>query len=432
MTDLRSRLSRLGYREDSGREAGLHRVDPSPRPSLEGRGGYPIQQVIPGSYLPTPHGECFVVEHHHPPGHPHGSWRLDEALDVDPRVFTWLGRDPALASFDLARSVFLDVETTGLAGGTGTYAFLVGIGYFEGSRFVVRQFFMDDPDGEEAMLHLLAGALEPFSGMVTFNGKAFDVPLLETRFLMARLSSPLQRALHLDLLFPSRRLWRERLESCALPSLESAVLGVERDVDVPGWAIPGIYFNYLRGRDARPLAAVFEHNRQDLLSLATLVARLGRQFQDPFHPSVEDGRDLCSLGSVFESLGLADRAALCYERALALDLPRDLYGRAMVRLGNLYKRMRLREDAVALWRRLAEAGYGYTLVACVELAKHFEHAAREYREAERLTLQALAALELRAARAAAASQVEQERRELEHRLARLRRKMATRSATRVQ
>jgi len=433
--DLRSRLARLGYRLTPTSELGqAHEVSkPSPRgpalwsahtsPPERGRSTiHPIDDVVPGRRVATPHGECFVAEHHHPPGHLHGSHRLEEALELDAHLFEWLGRDSALADFDPARSVFLDVETTGLAGGTGTYAFLVGLAHFEGPRFVVRQFFMEDYDAEASLLHAVAEALEPFQGVVTFNGKAFDLPLLETRFLMARRPFALQGVPHLDLLFPSRRLWRERLESCALSNLEREILGVEREGDVPGFLIPGIYFDYLQSGDAQPLGPIFEHNRQDLLSLATLTTRLARQYADPFHPSVEDGRDLFALGRAFEMLELADRAVLCYERALALLPPGQMHDRAMVGLGSLYKRLRLRQDAVGLWRKLAASGRTFTTMAYVELAKHYEHVERDHREAERFTLQALAALELRAARGEP-WRVEQERRDLEHRLARLRRKM---------
>ena len=197
---------------------------------------------------------------------------------------------------------------------------------------------------------------------------------------------------------------------------------MEREDDVPGWMIPSLYFDYLRGRDPRPLVRVFEHNRLDILSMATLLARLARQHADPFSPDWEHCQDLFSLGTIFEGLGLSERAAQCYERAVALAPRGELRGKAMVRLGNLYKRLRQRQDAATIWHTLASSGHAYTTFAYVELAKHHEHFTREYPEAERLTLQALAALELRAARGGG-WQVEQERRDLERRLARLRRKM---------
>lgn len=411
VTDLRARLARLGYQDSRPTE---------PRPAAP---RFPaIDDLIEGMRYATPHGDCFVAERHHPAGHPHGSMRLEEALEIDPQVLPWLGRSAEFAGLDLARTAFIDTETTGLAGGTGTYAFLVGMGNFEGSRFVVRQLFMEEYGAEEALLHALTEMLEPFNAVVTFNGRAFDVPLLETRFLMARRQFPLRDALHLDLLFPARRLWKERLESCALSNLETAVLGVQRDHDVPGWMIPSLYFDYLRGRDPRPLVGVFEHNRLDILSMAVLLARLARQHAEPFHPDWEHCQDLSALGAIFEGLALVDRAAPCYERALELAPRGEVRTKILVRLGSLYKRLRQRQDAVAIWRSLASGGHAYSTFAYVELAKHHEHVAREYAEAERLTLQALSALELRAA-AGGGWRVEQQRRELEHRLARLRRKM---------
>ena len=423
--DLRARLARLGYQLNKG--SALGDVDgqaPSLRlrPSHGWRGDYPIERVVDGRYLPTPYGPCFVAERVHPMGHPHGAHRLEEALEAEPEVLDWLGGSLHGAGLDLSRFAFLDTETTGLAGGTGTYAFLIGLGFFDRGRFVVRQIFMGDYDAEEAVLHTLAEALKPLRGVVTFNGKVFDLPLLEARYQIHRQPFPVRDLPHLDLLFPARRLWRGRLESCALSCLETEILGVDRERDVPGWLIPSLYFGYLRSGDARPLADVFEHNRQDILSLATLSARLARQYADPFHPSVEDPRDLLSLGSVFERLGMPERAVPCYERAADLARHETLRGSAMLRLASLYKRLRMRDDAIDVWGRLSTAGQGFSLVACLEMAKHYEHVARDYRQAERLTLQALSVLELRAARLEP-WRVERERRELERRLVRLRRKL---------
>src|SRR5512146_3084474 len=136
--DLRARLARLGY------TPGTTTPTPAPAPPRFP----PIDEFVEGVRISTPHGECFVAERHHPPGHTHGSWRLEHALEIDAAVLPWLGRTVDLAGLDLSRTVFIDTETTGLAGGTGTYAFLVGLGHFEGSHFVVRQAFMDDYGAE--------------------------------------------------------------------------------------------------------------------------------------------------------------------------------------------------------------------------------------------------------------------------------------------
>ena len=178
------------------------------------------------------------------------------------------------------RLVYLDTETTGLAGGTGTCAFLIGIGTLEGTQFVVRQFFLRDYPEEKAILHALAEILGGFDGLVTYNGKTFDIPLLETRYALARQKSPFGRMLHLDALHPARRLWRLRLESCKLQDLESAVLGIEREGDIPGSEIPAIYFDYLREGDARGLQPVFHHNALDIMTLAAITVELARAIGD--------------------------------------------------------------------------------------------------------------------------------------------------------
>src|SRR5207245_11750591 len=188
-------------------------------------------------------------------------------------VFALVARveSEALAAYLL---IFLVTETTGLAGGTGTYAFLVGAGWIEGDVFVVAQHFMRDLDEEPALLAALAPLLERAGGVVTFNGAGFDLPLLETRFVLARRRWPATLP-HLDLLRPSRRVWTGCFDDCRLGTLERDVLGLAREEDVPGALIPSLYFDWLRRRRAAPLARVFAHNRDDVLSLAALVGWFG-------------------------------------------------------------------------------------------------------------------------------------------------------------
>lgn len=147
---------------------------------------------------------------------------------------------------DLSQIAFLDTETTGLSGGTGTYAFLVGIGTWNSSGFLVEQFFMRDFDEEAAMICSLEERFSRLEVIVTFNGKCFDLPLLESRFIMHRRHWGRAQAVHLDLLHPCRRLWKLRLKDCSLSNLEARVLGWERDEDVPGHLIPQVYFKYAR------------------------------------------------------------------------------------------------------------------------------------------------------------------------------------------
>jgi uncharacterized protein YprB with RNaseH-like and TPR domain len=313
----------------------------------------------------------------------HGDVPLSRLALLDPKTIPILSGEPELEGFDLKEAVFLDTETTGLAGGAGTAAFLIGVGYVQGSRFVVRQYFMRDYHEEGALLEALAEELAPFRYMVTFNGKMFDVPLLEARFRLNRGRFPLAGTPHLDLLHPARRLWKLRLESCRLQSLEGALLGLRRHGDIPGEQIPGIYFDWVRRRDARALARVFEHNRQDILSLAALAV-LACQWVD--ENQAEDPRDVFSLARVLERARLYDRCQDEYRRALALD-PGPLKGPALLRLAWRAKRAHDWDAAVALWKEAAEAG---EIEALRELAMHYEHRVRDYPAALETSNQGLA------------------------------------------
>jgi uncharacterized protein YprB with RNaseH-like and TPR domain len=271
-----------------------------------------------------------------------------------------------LDGFDLGSTVFLDTETTGLSGGSGTAAFLVGVGFADGDRFCVRQYFMRDYHEEPAQLLALAEDLARFSSVVTFNGKMFDVPLLEARYALQRGRFPLDGAPHLDLLHPARRLWKARLESCRLQSLEASLLRVRRNGDVPGDEIPHIYFDYVRRRDPRALARIFHHNRLDILSLAALSALACQWVSETGW--AEDPRDIVSLGRVLERAQLHDRSEAEYRRALEGGGQTRSF--ALLRLAARAKRDGAYESAVAFWEEAAAAG---EWTALRELAMHYEH-----------------------------------------------------------
>jgi hypothetical protein len=377
--DLRERLERLGVHKGP-----IHlKAPPIQKPAKPG-----IERFIPGQVVETEYGGFFLGREDYPLAHQHGHWPLAAALDQSGAKMVSLGRDESLTQLDFRSAVFLDTETTGLAGGTGTYAFLVGLGYFEGESFRLRQFFMRDYDEELAMISELTQMLGHFSALVSFNGRAFDWPLLETRFVLSRQQTPLRDSPHLDLLHLARRLWRVRLPSCALSSLEQHVLGVQRTGDdVPGGLVPQIYFDYLRNRDPRPLIQVFYHNAQDILSMVTLAAHLGQVSADPFHGALAHGEDLYSLARFFESSGDDKTAMTAYLHALDCPMSSaEAKEAAATRLAMLYKRLGQYERAVELWRSMI----GECRVApYVELAKYHEHQRKEYEEAKTLVRRAL-------------------------------------------
>jgi uncharacterized protein YprB with RNaseH-like and TPR domain len=365
-------------------------------------------------------GDVYVSEKRWPLEHYHGRRALGEALEIDSRAVARLA--PGLRGEDVARAVFVDVETTGLAGGTGTLVFLVGLGAFDGDDFLVRQFFLAGPSGEEAMLAATVEALSPAGALVSFNGRCFDLPLLETRLTLNRLRPPSPPAPHLDLLYPARRLYRRRLESCRLAHLEAALLGLEREDDVPGWLIPSLYFNYLRFGQAAPLEAVFRHNALDILSMVTLLAHLGHVVGGS---GARDAADFVALARWDEAEGHAVEATALYEAALQChgDEQQRMY--AVRALKRMYRRRARWSETAAMLESVARghSSAEHRLEALVALAKLMEHQQRRFAEAESLTRRALTLVEVAEARGrppdAALS-----REALLHRLARLRRRLA--------
>ena len=355
---------------------------PPPRP----RKPYPIERVVPGRFQETPHGEVYVVEKRYPLEHQHGCATL--RITAPLRIIAEWAREPCLADVELDTFVFLDTETTGLAGGTGTYAFLVGVGRYDGQEFHLAQFFMRDPVEEPALLAALTEFLQPCQALVTFNGKGFDVPLLNARYIANGEQSPLASLAHLDLLPLARRLWRPRLPSRALGYLEEHILGLVRDQeDVPGWVIPSLYFGYLRSGDARSMKSVFYHNAVDVLSLAALLSHIAELLDDPLNGAVVHGLDLVAMGKMFENLGRLGKAAQLYKHGLAHDLPEEIHWDTVRRLSFAQKRRGNLSAAIALWREAAGSGQIY---AHVELAKFYEHKQRDYSEAAQWTHEALA------------------------------------------
>ncbi len=307
--------------------------------------------------------------------------------------------DPAT---DSTKWLFLDIETTGLAGGTGTYAFLVGLAWWDGGGIAVEQLFMRDHAEEHAVLLEIASRVRKRPVLITFNGKSFDWPLLETRFRMTRAIDPPEIAAHLDMLHPARQLWRVKLGTARLAELEERVLGAEtlgwsRSADIDSSRIPEFYFDYLRGGPAEPLAGVFRHNRWDLRGLAALAGRIFRSLADPesIEPGTDGALELYGVSRLLYRRGEHELAQALYERALAAGLPRQVDRRARHELARLVKRQRNFVRAAALWRELSHelAGDGGpSFEACEQLAIHYERRAGDPREAARVARYALGEL----------------------------------------
>jgi hypothetical protein len=375
---LKERLQRLAAAAARGR-------GPRREPTRVPPAGVPVEELLEGRRVENERGEFFLIEADANLESFHGDAPLSRFHVIDPDTVAVLSGEPALGGFDLREAAFLDTETTGLAGGAGTAAFLIGLGFVDGDRFRVRQYFMRDYPEEPALLRGLAEDLRRFSRLVTFNGRAFDVPLLESRYRLNRERFPLDAARHLDLLHPARRLWKMRLESCRLQSLEVALLGLRRHGDVPGEEIPQIWFDYLRRRDGRALVRVLEHNRVDVVSLAALSALACRWVEDGW---AEDPRDVYSLARVLERAALHERCEVEYRRVAAVD-DHPLQVRSLLRLAARAKRGGDHTAAVELWERAAAEGDWWALR---ELAVHHEHRAHDLDAALRVVERALAQL----------------------------------------
>jgi uncharacterized protein YprB with RNaseH-like and TPR domain len=407
--DLRRRLARLGRKSVAGGEkAGSRR-----------RGA--ARGLPSGDELTTPHGVAFRIEAHYAPEFDHGTGRLKELSSLDGGLVGQVAFRTERRPVAHERMAFIDTETTGLAGGAGTLVFLVGIGTFGDQGFRLRQYFLRDPAEESAMLFALRDDLAEADCFVTFNGRAFDIPLLEMRYVMGLRSHwALTKHPQIDLLPISRRLWRKELPDCTLSTIEQQVLGVRRtQEDIPGQLIPEMYLDFLRTGDGSQMSRVLYHNAIDVLSLVTLtthaverhqVARLGNL----------SGAEALAVGRWHQRAGHSATALRAYERAIE-------HGSRPVRLEALrrhtiyLKRLGRHAEAEQSWRLWHQIDPADP-TPCIEISKLYEWRAPDLHQAEIWARQASACLahwpdDWRRTRVQS---------EIAHRLARIQRKLGDR------
>jgi uncharacterized protein YprB with RNaseH-like and TPR domain len=408
VSDLQEQLALLRRRI-----AGIApRAAPPPRFQNERPARYFVEEWLSGEEVQTPHGCHFetgkIWERHQR----HGSLDISTLIEMPPDLLTAIS-DQAITNCGSSKLAFLDTETTGLAGGSGTYAFLIGVGRITPKGFELRQFFMRDLTEEASLLYGLADFLGQFEALVTYNGKTYDQPLLETRYRMARLKPPFARMEHLDLLFGARRLWRLRFESCRLIELENQILGFEREGDLPGEMIPYVYFEYLRKREAARIVPILHHNAIDILTLACLTAIVPRSFQSPEDAPLTHGSEMVGLARWLCRCEQYDKAITLFRKALDKDLSDDLLFRTLWDVARLEKKLGREDAALAVYTDLAGGRNPFRLAALEELAKFYEHKERNYPMALEFTLTALTYCDSDA---------------LRHRKSRLERRLAKRAA----
>ncbi len=306
--------------------------------------------------------------------------------------------------------LFIDTETTGLMGGTGTLTFMVGLGYFTPETFTVEQYFMRDFDDEPALLSELMGIIDRFPIIVSFNGKSFDLPLLRTRFILNRFPEP-EVDTHIDLLHASRSIW-SHLESCSLSHLEEKVLGVYRKDDLPGREVPELYFTYLNNKNPELLKPIFRHNLIDIISLVTLLNHLYSIHNTDLELSPEVLFNLARLKQRKKDL---EESIKLYEEARKKTAAGSLLTKINKKLSWQYKRADKWDKAAAIWEEMIAAEKG-GLFPYREMAKYLEHQLKDYEKAFKCTEQGLNLLQL--SRPLYANFTE-EKEKLEHRLKRL-------------
>jgi hypothetical protein len=398
MASLRARLRRAGRT--------THASPPKPAAPRS------IPAHWAGHSATSARGDYYYLETSYAPDHQHGRIRLGALAREALPESSLLGFTPRGS---LESLVFLDTETTGLSGGAGTFAFLVGLGRMQGDRYVLRQYFLRDPSEEAAMLEAVLGEFSSAAGLVTFNGRGFDVPILEARgTIRLRKRVSLADLPHLDLLPHARRFWRGRLESCSLGTLEQRALGITREArDVESYLIPAMYRAYLEQGDATPLEDVIYHNACDILSMVALTADLFERYRRPLEDPLEPP-DGIALARVYAARGEGGQAERALRAALGASLDEAGLLRAHGMLATVLKHGRRSAESVEHWQAWHALAPGDPQ-PCVELAKFYEWHAHDMTAAVRWTLAARAA----ARRAGSTWQRAEMLKQIEHRLARL-------------
>lgn len=357
----------------------LARIEDMNRPTQVVDRKSPLEEILPGQEVKNPLGSCFVVTSSFPVGYKHGFYSLQDISPVCPQAMSFLTGKELQKPLHLHDAVFLDTETTGLGSGAGTYVFMVGLGFFAGHSFTLKQYLMRDYNEEPSFLYQLLQELKGVETLITFNGRAFDWPLLNTRFTMARMTQAVPKMENIDLLSLARKFWRGWLTSCSLNSLENNILGFKRANDIPGAEIPQRYFDYLQTKDGKLLEDIFSHNVFDILSMVVLLSHLyslGR---------AEAGEIICpwenfALGKLHEARNNYEKARSFLEKAYMLAGKSSLATKIMKQLGALYKRIGEWEKAEKIW--LAVVAKEESVSTFEELAKLYEHRKKDLESAK--------------------------------------------------
>lgn len=430
MADLKAKLAALA--EKAGVSTGADwRQRLTTLESKRAESAFEIDRAVPGKVWHPPDTPAdandplgfYLVREEWPLDAAHGNLAFADLLAADGAHIAFSAKDDELLTFNPETTFFVDTETTGLMGGTGTVVFLMGVAYLRDGKLRLDQCFMRDFDDEEPMLHYLRDLFRDCETVVSYNGKSFDLPLLRTRFIQNRIPFPLDAVAHYDLLHAARRFWKRRLQDCSLTNIERHVLGVERHGDVASALIPQLWLEYLRRRNARPLVPVFYHHKMDILSLVTLTAWVARCLATPGGAGFEHQEDRLSLARLhfqqrqWQAVVEQTQALLACEQAPTLR-HETLTLRAQA-LKKLEDWPAMGEAWAALWREFPRDRN-----AATELAKFYEHRARDLPAAAAVCREVLGFLDTRTAPGRSDTAAESDRDAFRGRLARIERKLA--------
>jgi len=351
-------------------------------------GAFEVDRVVPGEVWHPPEEAnaddplgFYLVREEWPLDAAHGNLIFGDLMAVDGASIAFSAKDEELLSFNPETTFFVDTETTGLMGGTGTMVFLMGVAYIRDGKLRLDQCFLRDFDDEEPMLHYLRELFRDCETLVSYNGKSFDLPLLRTRFIQNRIPFPLDAISHYDLLHAARRFWKRRLQDCSLTNIERHILGVERHGDVPSALIPQLWLDYLRKRDARPLEPVFYHHKTDILSLVTLTAWVARCLATPGGGGFEHAEDRLSLARLHFQQRQWEDAVDQTRSLLATEQPPALRHETLTLQANALKKLQRWPDMGEAWA-VIHREFPRDRTAALELAKFYEHRARDLTAAE--------------------------------------------------
>ena len=348
-------------------------------PSIKKDRGYLNKKLFPNTIIKNEQGKYLKTQKIYPKDYQHGLYEMNKFFEDfnNYSLKQITNTDTQIKKEGIKDNIlFIDTETTGLMGGTGTVAFLIGVGYFKDNEFFIEQYLMRDYDEEKAMLNDIKKLLLSFDIIVSFDGKSFDLPLIQTRIILNRLKMP-DFNLHVDLLHSARRIW-SFLDSCSLKSLEDNVLNFKRIDDIEGYLIPSIFFRFIEFKDLKLLKPVLEHNSYDILSLVTLFTHL-KEIHLGKHKKL-NSHEFFHMGRIKEKQKEFENSINYLKKAVETAQENDIKYRAYKKLSWQYKRINQYEKAVEIWQKMIKER-GAVIFPYIEMAKYLEHKQKDYKKA---------------------------------------------------